>query len=72
MTDGDKRSLIINERWNYKVKMVCYIADTRPLEKLLNEYNNDLEVIAKEEGFNTDPKADLDLDDIIGKKVTKL
>jgi len=72
MTDGDHTSLIINERWNYKVKIVCATWDTRPLEKLVNKYNDDLEAVASAEGFDITPNVDLEMGDLIGKKLMDL
>jgi hypothetical protein len=72
MTDGDQRSLLVNERWNYKVKLICPTTDTRPYEKLINKYNNDLEAVATAEGFNVAPNVDLELSDLIGKKIGDL
>ena len=45
------RRLILNERAYYKVNIVCPTHDTRPLEKVLNEYNKELETMAEEVGF---------------------
>ena len=72
MTDGTQRKLLINERANYKVKLVCCATDTRPMEKLLNEYNDELEAVAKEEGFDITPNADLEMSDLIGGKIKKV
>lgn len=72
MRDGDHTSLIINERWNYKVKLICPTTDTRPYEKLVNKYNDDLEAVASAEGFDTTPNVDLEMSDLIGKKIGDL
>jgi len=72
MTDGDQRSLLVNERWNYKVKLICPTTDTRPYEKLINKYNKDLEAVATAEGFDVAPNVDLELSDLIGKKIGDL
>jgi hypothetical protein len=72
MRDGDHTSLIINERWNYKVKLICSTMDTRPIEKLVNKYNDDLEAVASAEGFDITPNVDLGMSDLIGKKIMDL
>tara|TARA_R110000868_G_scaffold190433_1_gene434131 strand:- start:232 stop:795 length:564 start_codon:yes stop_codon:yes gene_type:complete len=72
MTDGDHTSLIINERWNYKVKLICVSMDTRPLEKLVNKYNDDLEAVASAEGFDITPNVDLEMGQLICKKIADL
>lgn len=72
MTDGDEISLLINERCYFKVKLICPTSNTLPYEKLVNKYNNDLEAIATAEGFNVAPNVDVELSDIIEKKIADL
>jgi leucyl-tRNA synthetase len=42
------------------------------LEKLVNKYNDDLEAVASAEGFDITPNVDLEMSDIIGKKIMEL
>lgn len=71
-----KRRLILNERAYYKVNIVCPIQDTRPLEKVLNEYNTELETMAKEVGFKIpegeDDFAEEKVLDLIGEWLKRL
>ena len=67
--DTGMTTLISNERWNYKIKCVSVSHNTRPIEKLLNEYNTELETIATEMGLNI---KDEKIDTLIVGKIQKI